>query len=302
MVLFCDVVGSTERLTRLGDEAGDEFRRRVFAELRRCVTESKGTEVKNRATASWSCSSAAPSARSSVPARCTPRPAHIDLDDPVHLRVGISVGEVAHEDDDWFGTPVVEAARLCSAAGSDQTLAPALLASVVGSRGRAHRFRSLGTMTLKGLAGPMQVVEVDGDPRSDGTEPAAVVHVDPSGHDPVVASSRRRRWVAPVAAVVAVLLVVAAVLVRSRGDGVEDAASGSPTTVPLGDEVTSPVGYTPELEPTDCPPDVVAAVPGATCGDLVVPEFRGAPDGASPSGSRSWRSRRRRPRSRPIRW
>ena len=46
-VLFCDVVGSTERLTRLGDEAGDEFRRRVFAELRRCVVESRGAEVKN---------------------------------------------------------------------------------------------------------------------------------------------------------------------------------------------------------------------------------------------------------------
>ena len=32
-VLFCDLVGSTERQTRIGDEAADEFRREFFAVL-----------------------------------------------------------------------------------------------------------------------------------------------------------------------------------------------------------------------------------------------------------------------------
>jgi class 3 adenylate cyclase len=46
-VLFCDVVGSTERLSRLGDDAGDEFRRSLFARLRACVDDAGGREVKN---------------------------------------------------------------------------------------------------------------------------------------------------------------------------------------------------------------------------------------------------------------
>ena len=32
----------------------------------------------------------------------------------VGLRVGLSGGEVSREDDDYFGDPVIEAARLCA--------------------------------------------------------------------------------------------------------------------------------------------------------------------------------------------
>ena len=36
----------------------------------------------------------------------------------LEMRVGISVGDATFEDGDWFGTPVVEASRLCAAAAS----------------------------------------------------------------------------------------------------------------------------------------------------------------------------------------
>ena len=40
----------------------------------------------------------------------------------IGLRVGISSGEVDHEEDDYFGDPVVEAARLCAGCASGQVL------------------------------------------------------------------------------------------------------------------------------------------------------------------------------------
>jgi len=40
----------------------------------------------------------------------------------VGLRVGLSGGEVTKEDDDYFGDPVVEAARLCACATADRSL------------------------------------------------------------------------------------------------------------------------------------------------------------------------------------
>ena len=41
--LFCDLVGSTALLTRLGDDAGDEVRRQCYGEFRRAMSEYRGT-------------------------------------------------------------------------------------------------------------------------------------------------------------------------------------------------------------------------------------------------------------------
>ena len=46
-VLFCDLVESTERLSRLGDEAADTFRRSMFDALAEAVSSTGGETVKN---------------------------------------------------------------------------------------------------------------------------------------------------------------------------------------------------------------------------------------------------------------
>ncbi len=46
-LLFTDLVGSTEILDRLGDDAAEALRRRHFAILREAVTAQGGQEVKN---------------------------------------------------------------------------------------------------------------------------------------------------------------------------------------------------------------------------------------------------------------
>ena len=73
----------------------------------------------------------------------------LDTDEPMQLYVGISAGEAAEDDGDWFGTPVTEAARLCAAAKPGQTLTNEVVRSLVGSRG-TFSFRAVGSLTLKG--------------------------------------------------------------------------------------------------------------------------------------------------------
>ena len=49
------------------------------------------------------------------------------------IRVGLSAGDVTWDDGDCFGTPVIEAARLCAVADGGQILA-ADVVRVLGSR------------------------------------------------------------------------------------------------------------------------------------------------------------------------
>ena len=84
-------------------------------------------------------------------------------ENPVGLRVGLSGGEVSREDDDYFGDPVVEAARLCALCQSGQVLASEWLRLTAGRRNR-HECRSLGELTLKGLPNPVTSVEILWEP------------------------------------------------------------------------------------------------------------------------------------------
>jgi class 3 adenylate cyclase/tetratricopeptide (TPR) repeat protein len=159
-ILFTDIVGSTELSQRLSQEAADEVRRGHFSILRQAIAEAGGTEVKNlgdgimvvfgSASAALGCAVAMQQGVE----RDNRRREH-----PVGLRVALSGGEVSKEDDDYFGDPVVEAARLCAACESGQVLAADIVRLTAGRRSR-HQCRSLGELTLKGLPNPVETVEV----------------------------------------------------------------------------------------------------------------------------------------------
>src|SRR3984957_18386326 len=149
-VLFTDLVGSTELVSSLSPEAGDEVRRRHFSALRQAIVDTGGTELKNlgdgvmvvfgTASAALTCAVAMQQA--------------IDWDNreaehPLGLRIGLSGGEVSRDADDYFGDPVIEAARLCAMAEGGQILAADLVRAMAGRRVRLN-FRPLGAMTLKG--------------------------------------------------------------------------------------------------------------------------------------------------------
>src|SRR6266540_1858323 len=123
-ILFCDLVGSTELLVRVGDDRYDELRRDFDRAVRAAVADHDGRIVKglgDGAMATFGTPSQAVAASVAI------QQAGRSLTSPPDLargrvRVGISAGEVSEEHGDLHGTPVVEAARLCAAAAPGQVL------------------------------------------------------------------------------------------------------------------------------------------------------------------------------------
>ena len=160
--LFTDLVGSTALIDRLGDDAADSVRRDHFDVLRKAVEEAGGDEVKNLGDGLM-VSFASPVAALSCAVAMQRALAESDL----RIRVGVHAGEPAHEGDDYFGTPVVVAKRLCDRAEGGQILATELLAGLVGTRG-GFNFLPRGRMALKGLSAPVATVEVRWQPDEAG--------------------------------------------------------------------------------------------------------------------------------------
>jgi len=172
-VLFTDLAGSTDLMTRLGDVAFDQLRSRHFAEVRQAIAAGGGTEIKNTgdgmlATFTSAVQALAAATRIQQVTERHGRTSEV----PLAVRVGLALGEVAVEDGDVFGTPVVEAARLVGAARPGQILATAVVRMVAGTRAGVP-FADLGTMELKGLPDPLAVCEVGWEPDA-ATAPTAV--------------------------------------------------------------------------------------------------------------------------------
>jgi len=178
-VLFTDLVGSTELASALTPEAAGELRRAHFSALRQAVAASGGSEVKTLgdglmvvfpvASAALSCAVAMQQAVERDNARA-PR--------PLGLRVGISIGEVSREEDDFFGDPVIEAARLCASAVGGQILVADLVRAMAGRRS-SHTFTPRGALELKGLPEPVETLEVAWEPSRQGGEAAAPMPAPP---------------------------------------------------------------------------------------------------------------------------
>jgi class 3 adenylate cyclase len=251
-VLFCDLVGSTERQARLGDDAADEFRRAYFAALADAVAATHGEMVKNTGDGVMVVFRSSAVDAVTCASKMHDQVEVLDADHPARVRVGIGAGEAAFEDGDWFGTPVVEAARLCASGRDGQTLVSELVRGLVGSRG-GHQFRSVGALSLKGLPAPVPAAAVIRTPIAAPPQPTA--------------AGRRRRWpVVAVGTMAVVGLTAAGALVVASRPG-------------RGADLPAPAGYTPRFEPIRCSSAFLAQVPNGVCGDLVVPEDRTKPGG-----------------------
>ena len=163
-VLFTDLVGSTELASSLTPEAGDDVRRKHFSALRQAIATSGGTEVKNLGDGLMVVFPAASAAL--VCAVTMQQVVHRDnagAETALGLRVGLSSGEATRESDDYFGDPVIEAARLCARAEGGQILASDLVRANAGRRS-SHSFTSLGELELKGLPEPIETLQVAWEP------------------------------------------------------------------------------------------------------------------------------------------
>ena len=158
-VLFTDLVGSTELSSSLSPQAADEVRRAHFTTLREVIAATGGTEVKSLGDGLMVGFGATVSALACAVTMHQAVDRHNRTADvPLMIRIGISAGDVTVEDSDYFGDPVVEAARLCAAAQGGQILATDVVKLL--ARRSGYNFATERELELKGLPEPVVAWEV----------------------------------------------------------------------------------------------------------------------------------------------
>ncbi len=173
-VMFCDVVGSTEIRSRLGDAAADPWFEQLMAAISNAVIDVDGLVVKTLGDGVMAVFTSASAALQGAVDIQHAADAHgIGRAEPALMRVGVSIGDVAEADGDWSGLPIVEAARLCAAAGSNEIFASEVVRLLAGSR-TDQQFESVGALELKGLADPVSTVRVLWSPRGAAVASAAL--------------------------------------------------------------------------------------------------------------------------------
>src|ERR1700680_1154768 len=150
-VLITDLVGSTAMADRLGPERAEELRQEHFGLLRGALERTSGREVKNLGDGLMvAFNSAAQSLVCATVMQQAMETRNRRSEEPLGVRIGVSLGEATVEDGDYFGEPVVESARLCACADGGQIIVNALVRQLAGSRD-GHSFKSVGGLDLKGI-------------------------------------------------------------------------------------------------------------------------------------------------------
>lgn len=149
-VLFTDIVGHTEMMRRLGDDAGREVLRDHEQLVRRVLVAHGGAEVKTLGDGFmvWFDSVAdALNCAATLQRTCAERNDRADI--PLQLRVGLNAGEPIAEDDDLFGETVILAARVTAQAGAGEVLVPDHVRHLAAGKG--FSFSPRGEFKPKGF-------------------------------------------------------------------------------------------------------------------------------------------------------
>jgi class 3 adenylate cyclase len=159
VILFTDLCDSTEQTQELGDEGFMVLIREHDDIVRSALHKRNGREVKHTGDGIMaSFTSITGAVESGIDIQRSLRQRNVDAELPIHLRVGISVGEPVTERGDLFGAAVQLSARLCAAAS------PGGIAVSTAVRelcvGKSFGFDSKGELELKGFAEPVPVFEV----------------------------------------------------------------------------------------------------------------------------------------------
>ncbi|HTK15362.1 MAG TPA: AAA family ATPase, partial [Acidimicrobiia bacterium] len=170
-VVFVDVEGSTELLTRLGDRAGLDAIDRVLSEVRERIEAYEGREVKSLGDGSML---VFPSPRQAITFAVAVQRALVGRR-PL-LRVGINTGEVTGSGADPVGEAVSAAARIGDRAEGGEVLVSEVVRQLVGTM-PGLRFSDRGRHRLRGFAERWRLYRVTG---ADGSsDPMPVFGRDP---------------------------------------------------------------------------------------------------------------------------
>jgi predicted ATPase/class 3 adenylate cyclase len=173
IVLFTDLVGSTELRSTLGEDAAEELRRQHDQLVVDAIAEHRGRLVKHLGDGVMATFAGASDAVGAAVAIQQALDHHNRTGTAARLlevRIGVSAGDVTFEESDCFGTPVIEAARLCAEAGGGKILVSEVVRLLAGAAGN-HRLIPVDALELKGLPGPVSAFEVMWEPKAEGAVP-----------------------------------------------------------------------------------------------------------------------------------
>src|SRR5262249_40019689 len=151
-LLFTDLVDSTALLQRVGDERAQRVLRAHRQLLREAIASHGGREVKWLGDGLLTAfASVADGVRCAVTmAQRARRPV---AGERLGLRLGLHVGEMVADEDDYAGTPVVVARRLCDRAAAGQILCTGGVVELLRGR-HEFAFTEIGRWALQGSPAP----------------------------------------------------------------------------------------------------------------------------------------------------
>lgn len=152
-IAFTDVVGSTEYLERVGDEAGRSALREVERHVVETAAACGGEVVKHLGDGSLvSFSSNSRALEFGMRLQRMVEPA------PLQIRIGMAAGEPIEENGDIHGTVVAQASRIAGIGEAGEVVVSDAVRQL--ARGKGYEFEPLGEVTLKGFDDPMAVWKV----------------------------------------------------------------------------------------------------------------------------------------------
>jgi class 3 adenylate cyclase/pimeloyl-ACP methyl ester carboxylesterase len=159
LLLFTDLEGHTEMMSRLGDARGRDVLREHERITREALAAHGGHEVKAMGDG-FLCSFG--SVQRAVECAMALQRAMSAMESPgfgfeggLRLRIGLNAGEPVAEEDDLFGTAVIAAARIANRAEGGQILVADVVRQLVAGKG--FLFHDTGEHTLKGLEEPVRL-------------------------------------------------------------------------------------------------------------------------------------------------
>jgi len=155
-VLFTDLVGHTEMMSRLGDDRGRDVLREHERITREVLKAHSGTEVKTMGDGFMASFG---SVTKAVECAIALQRAFGEREgEPLSVRVGLNAGEPIEEDGDLFGATVILASRIAARAEGGEILVADTVRGLCSGKG--FLFADRGEFTAKGFEEPVRVYEV----------------------------------------------------------------------------------------------------------------------------------------------
>jgi adenylate cyclase len=154
-IMFTDLVGSTQMTHERGDYGAQEVVRIHNAIVRSSLSAHRGREVKHTGDgimASFASSADATRAGLEIQKALADHNAR-DGALQVNVRIGLNAGEAVEEEDDFFGTTVQVAARVCDKADTGEVFVTDNVRELAGSH--QLQFEDAGQYEMKGVPQPL---------------------------------------------------------------------------------------------------------------------------------------------------